>query len=934
MRKLFCSSLLLMAVTSFLCPSMAKAEDVIVGTEEYTDLFDKTFDTSVAANTIPLGWTLCNEGEMREGGTSFYSGPRVMDTPNCDFKRVLYVRSYGGLSYAQYGHKEGNTMEVPAGEMSVETYYAAWNGVGSQFTISVIDADDETIVAERTITTTESAHFSNSANTTVTLASESVAFTSDGGNYIFKASLTSGHIVLGGFKVNGLYRNFDRVMEEMFDDGDNSVPAAGSGWEFYRDGNILQKGLVQSWGINRIFNTPNVLGLTSGFYAIGDTKGDTNYAIYGKKGDGEPMLSLTPGKYVFTYYGIGWKNDDVQLYCKLISADGKVVLNRVDVLESNIGGDKNAAGEATKVQFNLDVRTTGDYMLKFHMSDEAIVGNITIDRLKAYNYNERIFFEDFAAYNNITPTAGSGWNLYDNSVLLSKGEDGQRSRILLMSNADNLPAAYFCRTYNYPNTYAIYGEETEGEPVLTLQPGKYELSYSCANWNSSSALKMFGQVLDADYNVIAERNDNMTSNFANSASSEVTPDNFSLTFEIKTAGNYMLKFFSNGLAVVGNIAIDLLENYDTDLEAIFIESFEAEEHNFTPTLGRGWHLYDNGVLLSQGVSGGWPNSSSRIMKLSATNMLSAGYYCRIMGNYTEPTYAIYGEGGDDEPLLILEKGAYKITFHAINWNNASTQLAYCQILDAEDNVVGEKCIDVNANLAGNVSTSATAIEGSFDVNIPSTGNYKLKIYGNGELLIGNISIDRKLVKSVKIGTNGYSTLYLGKAVVIPSGVKAYTGELNGDYLNLTELSGTVPANTGVVLMGEEGETAKFYLSAQNPAAVEGNALTGCLIATERETYLAANCPGGSIYALATIDEETAFYTYTGTNLPANKAFLALPAAQNAPKVRIMQGETAIEQMGQDNQPNQQEIYNLQGQKVERISMPGLYIVGGRKILVK
>lgn len=932
MRKLFYSSLLLMAVTSFLCPSMAKAEDVIVGTEEYTDLFDKTFDTSVAANTIPLGWTLCNEGEMREGGTSFTQGPRVMDTPNCDFKRVLYVRSYGGLSYAQYGHREGNTMEVPAGEMSVETYYAAWNGVGSKFTISIIDADDETIVAERTITTTESAHFSNSANTTVTMSSVSFSFTSDGGNYIFKASLTSGNIVLGGFKVNGLYRNFDRVMEEMFDEEDNSVPAAGSGWEFYRDGNMLQKGLVQSWGINRILNTPNVLGLTSGFYAIGDTKGDTNYAIYGNKGDGEPMLSLTPGKYVFTYYGIGWKNDDVQLYCKLISADGKVVLNRVDVLESNIGGDKNAAGEATKVQFNLDVRTTGDYMLKFHMSDEAIVGNITIDRLKAYNYNERIFFEDFAAYNNITPTAGSGWNFYDNDVLLTKGVGGG-SRVMRLSNADNLPAAYFCRTYNYPNTYATYGEDGDGEPVLTLQPGKYELSYSGAIWNSSkSSVKMHGLVLDADYNVVAERYDYVSSDFNNSASTEVTPDNCQLTFEIKTAGNYILKFYTNDLAVIGNIAIDVVEIYDTDLETIFTETFMEDQIDYTPAAGRGWTLYDNGVQLEKGASG--VNKSSRIMQPSATNMLTGAYYCRLLGDYTKPTYAVYGEGGEGEPLLTLEEGAYQVTYSAINWNSSSTYLAFCQILDAEDNVIGEKSIEVTANLNKNSSTSATADLGSFDVNIPSTGNYKLKIYGNGELLIGNITIDRKLVKSVKIGTNGYSTLYLGKAVVIPSGVKAYTGELDGDYLNLTELSGTVPAKTGVVLMGEEGETAKFYLSAQNPAAVEENALTGCLIATERETYLADNCPGGSIYALATIDEETAFYTYTGTNLPANKAFLALPATQNAPKVRIMQGETAIEQMGQDNQPNQQEIYNLQGQKVERISLPGLYIVGGRKILVK
>lgn len=178
-----------------------------------------------------------------------------------------------------------------------------------------------------------------------------------------------------------------------------------------------------------------------------------------------------------------------------------------------------------------------------------------------------------------------------------------------------------------------------------------------------------------------------------------------------------------------------------------------------------------------------------------------------------------------------------------------------------------------------------------------------------------------------INESGYSTFYANHAVAVPAGLTAYVGALSdaADYLSLVELTeGYIPAQTGVVLAGEPG-SYDMRAYTKETEAVESD-LSGVAVRTAASNF------SGSIYALTTIDSETAFYQYTGSYIPANKAFLVLPAAAAAPKVRIATAETGIE--GVTAEQHAADIYNLQGQKVEQVKAPGLYIVGGKKVLVK
>ncbi len=185
---------------------------------------------------------------------------------------------------------------------------------------------------------------------------------------------------------------------------------------------------------------------------------------------------------------------------------------------------------------------------------------------------------------------------------------------------------------------------------------------------------------------------------------------------------------------------------------------------------------------------------------------------------------------------------------------------------------------------------------------------------------------------------GYATLYLGYKVVIPETVKAYlaTG-VAGKYVALSEVTGILPANTGLILEGE-GEHLFNITSSAATVDVEANLLTGTLTDTE-----ITKGEGNSYYILANGEEGIGFYNpiYDGDenkfNNAANKAYLVVPAEQAEGiacySFRFGEGTTGIENVTTEN-VNVTVIYDLTGRRVEAITAPGIYVVNGKKVLVK
>jgi hypothetical protein len=190
--------------------------------------------------------------------------------------------------------------------------------------------------------------------------------------------------------------------------------------------------------------------------------------------------------------------------------------------------------------------------------------------------------------------------------------------------------------------------------------------------------------------------------------------------------------------------------------------------------------------------------------------------------------------------------------------------------------------------------------------------------------------------SVAITNLGAATLSLSQAVEIPEDVTAYTGELSSDNatLKLVQVENVIPAGEPVIIFGEPG-TYTFPVSSETATKSTTNSLKANLteaVPTAEE--------GKTICVLNAVDDNLGFYKLKdGVKLGANKAYLPVPtAAATAPSVRIVFGDetgnvTGIESIAAEQNANAP-IFNLAGQKVQGRVAPGLYIQGGKKILVK
>lgn len=187
---------------------------------------------------------------------------------------------------------------------------------------------------------------------------------------------------------------------------------------------------------------------------------------------------------------------------------------------------------------------------------------------------------------------------------------------------------------------------------------------------------------------------------------------------------------------------------------------------------------------------------------------------------------------------------------------------------------------------------------------------------------GNIVTFVKVPESfdVTVSDAGYATLYYGEALTIPSGVKAYTIKVEDDYAVATEITGTIPSKTAVVLQAEKS-TYTFPTTLHE--AFDGeNDLQGTLVATATPT---------GCCTLAVEEGIPGFYSYTGDTVVANKAYY-IASSEAASNLRIVFDNdtlTSIITAAQEN--GGQAIYDLQGRRVVK-TQNGLNIVNGKKVI--
>ena len=333
------------------------------------------------------------------------------------------------------------------------------------------------------------------------------------------------------------------------------------------------------------------------------------------------------------------------------------------------------------------------------------------------------------------------------------------------------------------------------------------------------------------------------------------------------------------------------------------------------------------------------------------NLPQAGSYYRLK-NGASGWYATSdlrtGEEQHASKLHMKEDGTQANTVWYLDSNNALLSYTKGQYL-------GDMSSDWSFEAVGSTGNATTFVQGATIGKIqikPSNGRSlygdNIRVDAAGEANnSGNYEwvIEEVTSLPVSITAAGYATFYAPVAVTVAEGVTAHTVTINEEWATLTAIEdGVIPANTGVVICGENGEAATegaYNLAITTTEATATSALRG----TTAATYITDDA-----YVLGYINVaeegqdakmEVGFYLADKNQQEgaswlnnSHKAYLPKPVGATTAyySFRFGEGTTAIENVEVENEVKA--IYDLTGRRVEAITAPGIYIINGKKTLVK
>ena len=183
------------------------------------------------------------------------------------------------------------------------------------------------------------------------------------------------------------------------------------------------------------------------------------------------------------------------------------------------------------------------------------------------------------------------------------------------------------------------------------------------------------------------------------------------------------------------------------------------------------------------------------------------------------------------------------------------------------------------------------------------------------------------------------TLYLDFPVVIPEEDYFdvyYVKSINeSGTMYLKEVRDVIPANTAVIIFGNEGTYSLTSHNGDVPA-ITSNLLKGVLEATSVADLEQEN--GTDIYVLSRGQNSYIGFRKAGgavKTIPANRAYLPYTASNNVQELSISfddEDATGIADIAGHTDSGETKIYNLAGQRVKN-PQRGIYIVNGKKVYI-
>ena len=346
-----------------------------------------------ADGSIPEGWTVYSDGELREGGTTWGTGGRVFSTVAPQGKGI-YTRANGDA-----GSVQSPVVAIPAGDIEIRSYLAYWSNP-SDIQVDVCD-EAGNVVATKTVTPSVAGE-ANRNNSGFQFEVCPITFNTKGGNFYVKYTLlTAGFngMFVGGYDVYTYKQSAGESTETQIVFADNSfgavenngAPKPGSGWRMYdlEDANKPEKGYFNNgenwgWGHSRFWTGRGFKNLSSLFYTR-NGGWPNHYITYGEiieSEPDEPTLELAEGRHQFTYYALNWKGGPLEYHFQIIDEETKEIVKEViTTVEEVAGGNNDYSGDSHKIQFVYSVPKAGKYSIKYGGTGESFSGPVTIEKL-------------------------------------------------------------------------------------------------------------------------------------------------------------------------------------------------------------------------------------------------------------------------------------------------------------------------------------------------------------------------------------------------------------------------------------------------------------------------------------------------------------------------------------------------------------------------
>ena len=272
----------------------------------------------------------------------------------------------------------------------------------------------------------------------------------------------------------------------------------------------------------------------------------------------------------------------------------------------------------------------------------------------------------------------------------------------------------------------------------------------------------------------------------------------------------------------------------------------------------------------------------------------------------------------------------------------------------------------DAYMAGNTGTTTTDAANATDYTFTDFGNAVLNIndgsgnlhannhgeganpngtlinYGSGAggasswyvIRYGNEVTEDHLIAPYQTSVDTvYQTYATSEKVIVANpGVKVYkvTGVANEKATIVEAGTSVVPASTGVILSGERGKTFTMLRVTTDVTSQYDNNVLVQGDGTAKTDHF--------VLAYREADTDAHFYKIGTLEIPANRAYL--PASYVSSTVAALAlnfGDddelTAIESLPAQAESAQGQAFDLQGRRVSKLQK-GIYIVGGKKVMVK